>query len=266
MLVSLKSGNDGKQDTFKTFKPIKDSSFGSSSNKLAVTLGKLERDNLKAAVSQPIGININEWLVMNLLSFFNDLSMIYGLLTSECDLSIYGPGEGFPPGFEYRWATKGGRKSLTFSGGGSSGRNDKKTVSVVACSGPEYVSHVMDWVDNEIDTFPEDNDILARYTSEFKDVTMADIFKRLFRVYAIIVCCHKDEAEKYGIAPHLNTALKHFLFFIFEHSFLISDEREFLPIEKTVAAFRELYHKDDEASDSVAEKENDHKQVVSSCR
>jgi MOB kinase activator 1 len=63
------------------------------------------------------------------VDFFNELSLIWGIV-HDFGVEKLNISEGFPPGFEYRWA------------------GDKKTA--VSCSGPEYVEHVLNWLDKEI--------------------------------------------------------------------------------------------------------------------
>ncbi len=66
-----------------------------------------------------------------------------------------------------------------------------------------------------------------------------DIYKRLFRVYAIIYHRHFGEIEALGAASHTNTSLKHFAFFAFEFSLLDDKELPALkgPIERLRGEF-----------------------------
>ena len=125
-----------------------------------MTMKTLGSGDLKGAVQLPPGEDLNEWLAANskythsllllntLLSpiftkirvfafyysavdFYNELTLIWGII---CDIGVsrsMGAGTGFPPGFEYRWAT-----------------GKSKTPS--SCSGPEYVDFVLGWVEKEI--------------------------------------------------------------------------------------------------------------------
>lgn len=70
-------------------------------------------------------------LYVSAVDFFNEISLIWGIV---CDVGIVreAAGVGFPPGFEYRW---------------SDGSRFKTPIS---CSGSEYVEHVMNWVEKEI--------------------------------------------------------------------------------------------------------------------
>jgi len=53
------------------------------------------------------GGDYHEWLAAITVDFFNELPLLYGLVLDEgVGASKYKKaGEGFPPGFEYRWAT-----------------------------------------------------------------------------------------------------------------------------------------------------------------
>ncbi len=100
----------------------------------------------------------------NTVDFFNEISLLYGLIADDAskvrvvfalrrvtvlcpcrsspNLSLpqfTKPGEGFPPGFEYRWA------------------DGVNIVKPMRCSSPEYVDYVMMWVEDQInneDIFP----------------------------------------------------------------------------------------------------------------
>lgn len=70
------------------------------------------------------------------VDFYNEISLIWGIICDVNGTPVCNKGEGFPPGFEYRWAE--GREA-------------------VSCSGPEYIEKVMGWVEDEINnesTFP----------------------------------------------------------------------------------------------------------------
>jgi hypothetical protein len=70
------------------------------------------------------------------VDFFNEVSLIWGIICDVNGEPQCAVGEGFPPGFEYRWS-------------------DGKEAS--RCSGPEYINKVIHWVEAEISndaTFP----------------------------------------------------------------------------------------------------------------
>ena len=68
---------------------------------------------------------------MSAVDFFNEISLIWGLV---CDLGIPScpVGDGFPDGFEYRWA------------------DGCEFKSPVRCSGPEYVDYALTWVEDQL--------------------------------------------------------------------------------------------------------------------
>ena len=101
---------------------------------------------------------------------------------------------------------------------------------------PEYVEHLMAWVQGNIDNesmFPSRigrrflNDLVMDI-ADFRDLGVAfpktfpvlirQIFKRLYRVYAHIYCHHYPVIVQLGLEPHLNTSFKHYVLFIDEHS------------------------------------------------
>jgi len=65
------------------------------------------------------------------VDFFNEVSLIWGII-SEGDLPQLGAGEGFPPGFEYRWA------------------DGVRIKQAIKCSSTQYVEYVMSWIEEQI--------------------------------------------------------------------------------------------------------------------
>lgn len=64
------------------------------------------------------------------VDFFNEASLIWGIICDVAGEPQAGLGEAFPPGFEYRWAEGGGE--------------------AVRVSGPQYISKVLTWVEGEL--------------------------------------------------------------------------------------------------------------------
>ena len=88
--------------------------------------------NLRTAVALPQDVEPNEWLSVNTIDFYNELSLLCGLVGEAWSTQLK-PGEGFPKGFEYRWA-------------------DGKTIKKpVRCSSSEYVDYVMRWVEEQLE-------------------------------------------------------------------------------------------------------------------
>ncbi|GAB1191136.1 Maintenance of ploidy protein mob1 [Aspergillus pseudonomiae] len=84
-------------------------------------------------------------------------------------------------------------------------------------SAPEYIEHLMSWVQSNIDNeqmFP--SRLGVPFPKAFTSL-IRQIFKRLYRVYAHIYCHHYPVIVHLGLEPHLNTSFKHYVLFIDEH-------------------------------------------------
>jgi len=166
--------------------------------------------DLKAAVQLPNGEDLNEWLAVNVIDFFNQINLLYGSITEFCT-SKSCPIMSAGSKYEYLWAD---------------GKDIKKPLKV---SAPEYADYLMTWVQNTLEdetTFPTNDS--TPFPKTFKQ-TVKTIFKRLFRIYAHIYYSHAKEIIDLGEEPHLNTAFKHFYLFIKE--FDLVDPKEMAPLQ-----------------------------------
>merc|ERR1719311_314193 len=66
----------------------------------AATLGS---GNLRLAVMLPEGEDINEWVAVNTVDFFNQINMLYGTITEFCTPESC-PVMSAGPKYEYHWA------------------------------------------------------------------------------------------------------------------------------------------------------------------
>eukprot|EP01041_Mallomonas_annulata_P006637 gene6637-13447_t len=204
-----------------TFKPILAHEVGSKLDYLhQYTKATLGSGNMRLTVQLPAGEELNEWFAANTIDFFNDISLIWGIVCSA-ELPPQGPGEGFPEGVEYCWA------------------DGVNIVSPIRCSAVQYVDYVMTWVEellNNDSIFPPAIDY--RFSSGYSPV-LKQIFTRLFRIYAIIYTNHFNHYEEVGAVAHLNTCFKHFLFFVWEYN--IVDERDLLVLEELTTELKQQY-------------------------
>jgi len=117
----------------QTFKPKKNIEEGTKQYQLQqyaeATLGS---GNLRLAVKLPEGEDLNEWLAVNTVDFFNQINMLYGTITEFCTPQAC-PVMSAGPKYEYHWAD---------------GTTIKKAIKV---SAPEYVDYLMTWVQNQLD-------------------------------------------------------------------------------------------------------------------
>ncbi|KAM0790190.1 MOB kinase activator 1B [Microbotryomycetes sp. NB124-2] len=194
----------------RTFKPRK----ATTDNTRAVQLKKyaeatLGSGNLRLAVVLPEGEDLNEWLAVNTVDFFNQINMLYGTVTEfctpqECPVMCAGPR------FEYHW---------------QDGVHYKKPTKF---SAPEYVDHLMNWVQGMLDdeaVFP--SKIGVPFPRNFQ-TTVKSIVRRLFRVYAHLYNHHFAQLCALSIEAHINTSYRHFLLFVNE--FNLIEKKELVPL------------------------------------
>ncbi|KAH9473007.1 hypothetical protein MJO28_001153 [Puccinia striiformis f. sp. tritici] len=161
--------------------------------------------NLRSAVTLPEGEDLNEWLAVNTLDFYNQINMLYGTVTEFCtptECPVMSAGSRY----EYHW---------------HDGKEFKKATKV---SAPEYVEYLMNWVQGFLDDekiFP--SKIGQEFPKTFKS-TIQSIVRRLFRVYAHLYNHHFAQICALGIEAHLNTSYRHFYFFIDEFELIKKDE------------------------------------------
>jgi len=209
-----------KRGEKKTLKPVKAHNTLKRKTLSQLTKRTLGSGNLRAAVALPEGEELHEWIAANTVDFYNEISLLYGLVVDDAQRDFKNPGEGFPPGFEYRWAESNSRE-------------------VIRVSSPEYVDYVMTWVEDQLDNesifptlesepFPDDFINYAR-----------DIYKRMFRVFAIMYHRHFKSFEEIEAQAHLNTCFKHFLFFVLQYDLVPSKELVALkgPVDRLKADF-----------------------------
>uniref|UniRef100_A0A8C1AJ33 MOB kinase activator 1Bb n=1 Tax=Cyprinus carpio carpio TaxID=630221 RepID=A0A8C1AJ33_CYPCA len=198
----------------KTFKPKKNIPEGSHQYELLkhaeATLGS---GNLRMAVVLPDGEDLNEWVAVNTVDFFNQINMLYGTITDFCSEDSC-PVMSAGPKYEYHWAD---------------GTNIKKPIK---CSAPKYIDYLMTWVQDQLDDetlFP--SKIGVPFPKNFMSVAKT-ILKRLFRVYAHIYHQHFDAVMQLQEEAHLNTSFKHFIFFVQE--FNLIDRKELVPLQDLI--------------------------------
>jgi len=198
----------------RTFKPLQNHPQNGKRHKLSeyakATLGS---GNMRSAVVLPKGEDLNEWLAVNTVDFFNEISLLYGTITEFCTpstCSVMSAG----PQYEYLWAD---------------GVKVKKPIKV---SAPEYVDLLMSWVETQLNDehiFPLQ--LGTPFPKNFQAIVRV-IFKRLFRVYAHIYHSHFQKIVGLGAEAHLNTCFKHFIYFV--HEFKLIDPKELQPLKDLI--------------------------------
>jgi len=210
-------------DRGNTFKPAKKLPKGSKQDKLltksikATMKATLGGGELKKTVQLPEGEDLNEWIAVNTVHFYNAANMIYGTCAEFCteeSCPTMSAGRN-----EYLW---------------KDGVNYKKPTRV---SAPIYIDLLLNWINDQISNpnlFPVDEN--SKFPRNFVNQVKV-IYKRLFRLYAHIYYSHFEKIRSIGANAHLNTCFKHFVFFIQE--FKLVDQKSMAPLEKFIAKFKE---------------------------
>ncbi|ESQ42063.1 hypothetical protein EUTSA_v10015917mg [Eutrema salsugineum] len=203
-----------QKTTFRPKKKKKNNPFGSKGSQLekliTATLGS---GNLREAVRLPPGEDINEWLAINTIDFYNQVNVLYATLEEFCTPTTC-PIMNAGSRYEYRWAD-----GITIT----------KPIWV---SAPEYVEYLMNWIETQIDDegiFPQK--LGAPFPPNFEDFVKL-ILKRLFRVYGHIYHSHFQKIVNLKEEAHLNTCFKHFILFISEYQLI--DKADLDPLKDLV--------------------------------
>ncbi|KAL0346753.1 UNVERIFIED_CONTAM: MOB kinase activator-like 1A [Sesamum calycinum] len=218
----------------KTFRPKKGSPSGSKGVQLKkhvdATLGS---GNLREAVKLPTGEDLNEWLAVNTVDFFNQVNILYGTLTEFCTSSTC-PTMTAGPKYHLLTFDKAKTKVLATNVFGQTlnmGRWSHHKEPIVV-SAPQYGEYLMNWIESQLDDeaiFPQK--LGVPFPPNFQDVVKT-ILKRLFRVYAHIYHSHFQKIVSLKEEAHLNTCFKHFVLFTSE--FGLIEKAELAPLEEII--------------------------------
>jgi len=174
--------------------------------------------NMHEAVKLPKGEDSLEWLAVNVVDFFNEISLLYGIITEYCTEESC-PLMSAGPKYEYLWMD---------------GVKFKKPVKVSAA---KYIDYLMTWVEAQINDpriFPTEEGV--KFPKDFRSICKT-ILKRLFRVYGHIYHSHIHKIVQLDCEAHLNTCFKHFIYFVKE--FKLVDDRELAPLKDTIQSMLE---------------------------
>jgi len=208
-------------DRNKTFKPEKKMK-GGKQEKLHKTIkatmkATLGGGDLRKTVQLPEGEDLNEWIAVNTVHFYNAANMIYGTCAEFCtDETCKTMSAGRN---EYLW------------------KDDQKYKKPTRVTAPVYIDLLLNWVNEQIsnpELFPVDEN--AKFPSNFM-AKVKDIYKRLFRLYAHLYYSHFEKISNIGAKAHLNTCFKHFVFFILE--FKLMDDKGLAPLKNFIDKFRD---------------------------
>ncbi|XP_013101338.1 MOB kinase activator-like 3 [Stomoxys calcitrans] len=163
--------------------------------------------NLRQAVCLPEGENLNDWIAVHVVDFFNRINLIYGTVSEYCS-EITCPTMSGGSRYEYLWADS---------------ENYKKPTSLPA---PKYIELLMDWAEAQINNetvFPVSTDV--PFPKTFPTLCRK-ILTRLFRVFVHVYIHHFDRIVSIGAEAHVNACYKHFFYFVKEFDLITTKELE----------------------------------------
>jgi MOB kinase activator 1 len=180
-------------------------------------------------VELPSGSTEEDWCIINSVDFFNDVSALWGIVCEEeqdensSSILNQGIGQGFPPGFEYRFPSE-------------------KNGSPKRMSANRYIDSVLSWIEERINRDPlldgRSPKTQKLKATEFNSI-VNKIFTRIFRIYAILYSKHFSQLQRLEIQQHVDASFKNFIFFCFE--FDIIQEREFEAIQEIVKELKDEF-------------------------
>lgn len=176
-------------------------------------LDKISKEELRETVPVPAGVDINEWLATNTLSFYNHINLMYATITDYCtSVTCNTANTGT---LSFTWVDDKGKK--------------------IRVSAHQYVELVIVSVEKIV---TDDAIFPTKYDQEFPQNFLAvikKIFRLIFHVLAHIYTNHFTSVMELGELLPLNTLFVHFMYFDMEHNLL--DAKEIQPLEDLVQAF-----------------------------
>ncbi|XP_005108999.1 MOB kinase activator 3B [Aplysia californica] len=167
--------------------------------------------DLKEVVKLPPGEDVNDWVAVHVVDFFNRINLLYGTIFEHCTEQTCPTMSGGPK-YEYHWCD---------------GVNYKKPTALPA---PQYITLLMEWVEaqiNDENLFPVQ--VGKPFPRNYLSIAKK-ILKRLFRVFVHVYIHHFDKLLAIGAEAHVNTCYKHFYYFVSEYNLI--DKKELEPLRE----------------------------------
>ncbi|KAI3635609.1 hypothetical protein MIR68_006247 [Amoeboaphelidium protococcarum] len=174
--------------------------------------------SIRDQIRCPPGEDLNEWLAVNTVDFFNQTNVLYGNLINHCTDDTC-PQMNAGPKYQYLWA------------------DGERVIKPLKCSAPQYVEYLMDWIQDLLDNpkiFPVHVD--QPFGPRFLP-TVKNIFKRLLRVYSHIYYTHFKALESIGAEKYLNASFRHFIYFAEEYALV--EEKEKKPLAMLIKGIKQ---------------------------
>lgn len=160
----------------------------------------------------PHGLDQQEWIATNTVSFFQHTTLFFSALSDSCS-TIKCPAANRPGNILYEWTDEQGKK--------------------LKCSAPVYIDYAMSYIQEILDderVFP------TKAGSSFPPgfiFLIQKVFVMLFRMLAHLFSTHYQDAIAVELHPQLNTLFTHFI--TFSHTFRLLEASETAPIDEIIA-------------------------------
>lgn len=174
-------------------------------------MDNISKYKLEDLVKIPHRERAEEWIANNILGFHKQVGMLYGTVSCKCT-RVTCP-----------QMTAGNKYVFLLS--------DPITKKPVDLSASEYIQHSLDWIQSQLDdsnVFPKTAE--QEFPSNFVDICKM-ICKLLLRVFAHIYHHHSSHVKDLREERHMNTNMKHFIFFVKEFRLLTQNDLEPLPMD-----------------------------------
>jgi len=178
--------------------------------------------DLAECIKLPDGYQLEEWVAVHVIDFFNEISLLYGTISEFCT-SDSCPQMSAGPCYTYLWA------------------DGVHQVTPVALPAPEYVDRLLKWVESQLDNpqvFPpgaggSPTSCLAGGAGSDLLSAARTILKRLFRVYAHMYHSHLQSFVALHVETHLHFCFKRFVLFV--TAFGLVEQTELNALRKLIA-------------------------------
>lgn len=194
-------------DSKKTFKELR-AHKGTKVQLHIFQKNTLENGDLITAIRCPSGTDLDDWISLHVVDFYNEASLIYGLVVDECTCVSMTAG----PSFEYLWS------------------NDASKVPI-RITAHEYVDKLLNWYSTLLDDQSIFPSTTIGYPKSFRK-TVHNMLRRIFRVYAHIYHHHLHTIDTLEARGHLDISFKRFVLFTTMHNILTT--KDMAPLESSV--------------------------------
>ncbi|XP_071809780.1 MOB kinase activator 2-like [Asterias amurensis] len=170
--------------------------------------------DMRDVVRLPKGLDQNEWVGSNVLEFFNNVNVLYGVSSGESCTNETCPSMSAPGNTQYLWLDDKGKK--------------------LKLTAPQYINYAM----SNIQKYINDESILPTkydhvFPSDF-EVLVKRVVRLLFQIVAHIYHAHYEQLIYFDLHRHLNSLFIQVV--IFSQEFNILDAKDVSVLDDLIEA------------------------------